>query len=68
MQLPQIQRIPLKAIIDNDKCTACGICVPACPQEAIKINIIAEIDKDKCTGCGICVQECPNEAITLGKF
>jgi len=55
----------LKAVLDQEKCTGCGICVDVCPVNAITLNDIAEIDKDTCTGCGICLNVCPTQAISL---
>ncbi len=49
--------------IDESKCTGCGICVQACPVEAITVEHVAKIDAETCTGCGACIAECPNEAI-----
>jgi len=57
----------LVAVVDPEKCTACGICEDACQTRAITSNGIAQIDQTKCTGCGRCVEECPNEALSLRK-
>ncbi len=57
----------LKAIIDEIKCTGCGVCVNVCPQRAITVNDIAGVDAALCTGCGECVRACPNKAIFLRK-
>jgi ferredoxin len=46
-----------------EECVACGICVDACPQDAIKVEDIAVIDDSKCVDCGACVDECPSSAI-----
>ena len=52
--------------VDTQECTGCGICVDACPVEAISLNDDrAVIDEDECTECGVCVDECPNDAISL---
>lgn len=55
----------MAAKVDKDKCTACGVCVDACPTEAITLDDVAKVDEEKCVDCGTCVDECPNEAITL---
>jgi ferredoxin len=55
----------MAAKVDKEQCTGCGICVDACPQEAISLNDIAKVDAEKCTDCGTCVEECPNEAISI---
>ena len=53
------------AIIDKDKCNACGTCVESCPVDAIKLKEKAEVDEETCIDCGTCVDECPEEAITV---
>lgn len=55
----------MPAVIDKEKCDACGTCVEECPVEAITLNDCAKVDADECTECGSCVEVCPNEAITL---
>ena len=51
--------------IDEEKCTACGACVEACPVEALKIDGKCKVDADICIDCGTCVDECPEGAISL---
>ena len=49
----------------SDKCTQCGSCSEACPQEAISEGADRYvIDADKCVDCGLCAGECPVEAIS----
>jgi 2-oxoglutarate ferredoxin oxidoreductase subunit delta len=55
----------LAALIDQERCMSCGLCIEACPEQAISMNDIVEIDSGKCTGCGSCIKVCPNEAISL---
>ena len=56
-------------VVDQDKCTACGICYNAfsCPAIIPLKNGKAEIDPALCTGCGVCEQVCPFNAIRLAR-
>ena len=50
------------AVIDEDKCTQCGLCQELCRFDAIhdfKVDAIA------CEGCGFCSHICPVEAISM---
>lgn len=54
------------AVIDPDKCIACGKCVRTCFYDAITKNSKQmEIDKSKCDGCGLCTQLCALQAVHL---
>jgi len=57
----------VKPIIDEKKCTKCGICVLYCPDEAIVKTEkgVVEIKYDYCKGCGICENECPVKAVKM---
>lgn len=57
----------VKPIIDEKKCTKCGICITFCPDDAIEKTAkgIIEIKYDYCKGCGICANECPAKAIKI---
>jgi len=56
----------MAATIKSDDCVGCGICVDACPNEAIALEDgVAVVKADDCVDCGVCVDECPNEAISL---
>jgi electron transfer flavoprotein alpha subunit len=55
----------MKAIIDKEKCIACGECVEVCPVEAIEIvDEMAQVD-DSCNLCGLCVDSCDYDAIAM---
>lgn len=50
--------------IDEDKCTGCGDCLQACPEEAIVVQEDkAVINQELCTSCGDCMTACPESAI-----
>jgi heterodisulfide reductase subunit A len=61
---------PLVAVVDADACTACGLCVDACPYGAVEMTTgegkpVAIISETGCKGCGGCVPVCPENAIDL---
>lgn len=50
--------------ISEDACIACGVCVDACPTEALTVDDVCKVDADKCIDCGTCIGECPTDAIS----
>ncbi|MDZ7740489.1 MAG: ATP-binding protein [Bacteroidota bacterium] len=52
------------AVIDQEKCTSCGICAEVCRFDAIKLQESCfTIDSLACEGCGYCSKVCPEAAI-----
>ena len=53
--------------IDEEKCTGCGLCVPACAEGALKIvdGKVRLISDQLCDGLGACLGECPYDAISI---
>jgi heterodisulfide reductase subunit A len=62
----------VKAIVDLDKCTSCGVCARVCPFGAIEVDIKAKagarVITAACAGCGACAAECRFGAITIQHF
>jgi ferredoxin len=53
-------------LMDESKCTSCGVCVDRCHFGARDIKDgKLEYNKDLCFGCGLCVSTCPTKAISL---
>jgi len=52
--------------INQDKCTACGICKNLCRFDAIEYcdGGGLKINPNKCEGCLLCLRQCPVQAIT----
>ena len=53
------------AIVDEEKCVGCGICMDTCPTGALVLEQFARVDPKHCIGCGRCVETCPQGAISL---
>jgi len=54
--------------IDEENCTACGICVDECPVDAISMETeTAVINMAACIRCGICHEICPQDSIRHDK-
>jgi len=55
---------PPEIKIDQAKCTACGNCVEACPQDVFELAEVAVASfPERCIRCGHCVALCPEEAV-----
>ena len=50
-----------KAVVEKNRCVACGVCMKACPKNAISIykGCYAVVEEAKCVGCGLCTKACP---------
>ena len=61
---------PIIAVVNEDLCSGCGVCVALCPYSAIKKDEqgIARITEVACKGCGTCAASCPARAITVLHF
>ena len=48
-------------------CTACGLCLEACPVGVISEGDVYRIDGGHCLECGRCAEFCPEDAIEPAK-
>ncbi|MEY4593300.1 MAG: hypothetical protein RIR18_2195 [Pseudomonadota bacterium] len=55
------------AIIDENTCIGCTLCIQACPVDAIvgAAKQMHTIVSDLCTGCELCLPPCPVECIRM---
>jgi Na+-translocating ferredoxin:NAD+ oxidoreductase RNF subunit RnfB len=61
-----IARSNYYAVVDQEECNACEVCVDRCQVDAIQMDDdIAAVDRAACIGCGLCVSTCPTEGISL---
>jgi len=59
------------AVVDEELCAGCKICVDLCPYAAISFDEekkVSRINEAVCKGCGVCVAACPSGAITGRHF
>ncbi len=55
-------------VVDDQKCTGCGLCVEVCEFNAIgSIGKGVLVFPELCHGCGACWKLCPEDAITPGQ-
>jgi electron transport complex protein RnfB len=55
------------AVIDENLCIGCTLCIQACPVDAIvgaakQMHVIVA---DQCTGCELCLPPCPVDCISM---
>ena len=55
------------AVLDENVCIKCGLCVHACPRKIVskEDGACPDIGADKCIGCGACQAACPVKAIKI---
>jgi electron transport complex protein RnfB len=55
------------AVIDEQWCIGCTLCIKACPTDAIlgANKFMHTVIEDYCTGCALCLPVCPVDCINL---
>jgi len=59
---------PTIAIVDEELCSGCGLCVPACPYDARALHPwkpVATVNAALCQSCGACAVVCKNKATRI---
>ena len=67
IQQKEIALEPVRASINEHRCSGCRICNNLCPFNAILFHddrMVSEINPALCQGCGTCVAACPAGAIS----
>jgi electron transport complex protein RnfB len=59
--------IPLLAVIDENTCIGCTLCIQACPVDAIvgAAKQMHTVIASECTGCKLCLPPCPVDCIAM---
>jgi len=53
-------------VVNEELCTACGICVDDCPSGCFDLeDVVKFARKEDCIECELCADVCPNGAITM---
>ncbi|MDQ6840753.1 MAG: 4Fe-4S binding protein [Actinomycetota bacterium] len=52
-------------VVIDDRCTACGLCMATCPEDALHpAPRRPAVDDERCTACLACIEVCPTDAVT----
>jgi heterodisulfide reductase subunit A len=63
----QVLLEPIRASIDENRCSGCRICNNLCPFSAILFDAekaVSSVNPALCQGCGTCIAACPAGAIS----
>ncbi len=62
-----IEKPKMVAVIDENRCIGCTLCIQACPVDAIlgAAKQMHTVIEKECTGCELCVDPCPVDCIDM---
>ncbi|GAB4305434.1 MAG: electron transport complex subunit RsxB [Methylophaga sp.] len=62
-----VEKPKMLAVIDEQRCIGCTLCIQACPVDAIlgAAKQMHTVIADECTGCELCVEPCPVDCIDM---
>ena len=63
----KVEAIQTVAIIREETCIGCTLCIQACPVDAIvgAAKLMHTVIADECTGCDLCLPPCPVDCIDM---
>lgn len=68
------KKLSIVALIDEEVCTGCEVCIEFCPVDCIIVagnprddvfTNVCRVVEDDCISCKLCVKECPWECIAM---
>jgi len=62
-----VTKVPAVAVIDEEACIGCTLCIQVCPVDAIvgAAKVMHTVIEQQCTGCELCIPPCPVDCIDM---
>jgi electron transport complex protein RnfB len=64
-----VHKPPAVAVIEEETCIGCTLCIQACPVDAIvgAAKLMHTVIAEQCTGCELCIPPCPVDCIRMAE-